>query len=126
MKFSRGAVLSTTRPIIIAKKDPSLHCFGKVHCIKSVQIRSLFWSAFSCIQTKCGPEKTPYLDIFHAVVQRCKGAISSLVLTTENWIFFLGFLHIFFLCILFPMKFHQELWNKASFNKKKFQWQKRN
>ena len=39
------------------------------------QIRSFFWSVFSCIRTvygdpysvKYGPEKTPYLNIFHAV-----------------------------------------------------------
>ena len=40
------------------------------HCMKSVQIRSYFWSVFSCIRTKYrkyGPEITPYLDIFHAV-----------------------------------------------------------
>ena len=34
---------------------------------KSVQTRSFFWSVFSCIQTKYEPEKTPYLDTFHAV-----------------------------------------------------------
>ena len=67
------------------------------HCVKSVQIRSFFWSVFSRIQTeyreirsislysvrmrenteylsvftpnagKYGPKKTPYLDTFHAV-----------------------------------------------------------
>ena len=53
------------------------------HCVKSVQIRSFFWSVFSRIWTeyrdtkylsvfsanagKCGPEKTSYLDNFHAV-----------------------------------------------------------
>ena len=45
------------------------------HRVKSLQIRIFFWSVFSCIRTECGeentgiygPEKTPYLDIFHAV-----------------------------------------------------------
>ena len=39
------------------------------HCVESVQIRSYFWSVFSCIRNtgKYGPEKTPYLDAFHAV-----------------------------------------------------------
>ena len=48
------------------------------HCVKSVQIRSYFWSVFSSIGTgygeiinpntvKYGPEITPYLDSFHAV-----------------------------------------------------------
>ena len=35
--------------------------------MKSVQIRSYFWSVFSCIWTEYGPEITPYLDTFHAV-----------------------------------------------------------
>ena len=48
-----------------------------VHCLKSVQIRSLFRSFFSRIRTeygeiKYGPEKTPHLDIFLGVV--CKPA----------------------------------------------------
>ena len=48
------------------------------HCVKSVQIRSYFWSLFSCIRTEYGdlrspskekyePEITPYLDNFQAV-----------------------------------------------------------
>ena len=53
------------------------------HCVKSVQIRSFFWFVFSRIRTeygeilylsvfsqnagKYGPEKTLYLDNFHAV-----------------------------------------------------------
>ena len=36
------------------------------HCVKSVQIRSYFWSVFSRILTEYGPEITPYLDTFHA------------------------------------------------------------
>ena len=50
------------------------------HCVKSVQIRSFFWSVFSRIRTeygetvcspnvgKYGPEKAPYLDTFQAVL----------------------------------------------------------
>ena len=36
--------------------------------MKSVQIRSNFWSVFSCIRTEYGPEITPYLYTFHAVL----------------------------------------------------------
>ena len=61
-------------------------CFHKlVDCVKSVQIRSFFWSVFFRIGTeygqigtylstfspnagKYGPETTPYLDTFHALV----------------------------------------------------------
>ena len=55
--------------------------------MKSVQIRSFFWSVFSCIHPNAGkygpekspnagkyrPEKTPYLDTFHAVIATMKG-----------------------------------------------------
>ena len=39
-----------------------------VDCVKTVQIRSFFRSVFSRIRTEYGPEKTPYLETFHAVV----------------------------------------------------------
>ena len=51
-----------------------LYCsFDKImlHCVKSVnvQIQSFFWSVFSCQNTgKHGPEKTPYLETFYAVM----------------------------------------------------------
>ena len=35
--------------------------------MKSVQIRSYFWSVLSPNTGKFGPETTPYLDTFHAV-----------------------------------------------------------
>ena len=38
------------------------------HCMKSVQIRSYFWSLFSSIRTEYGPEISPYLDTFHAML----------------------------------------------------------
>ena len=45
--------------------------YSMTHCVKSVQIRSYFWSVFSCIWTKYGlnigkykPEITPYLDFY--------------------------------------------------------------
>ena len=42
--------------------------FQANHCVvKSVQIRSYFWSVFSPNTGKYGPEITPYLDAFHAV-----------------------------------------------------------
>ena len=45
-----------------------------MHCMKSVQILSFFWSFFAYIRTECsnvgkdGPERTPYLDTFHAAM----------------------------------------------------------
>ena len=56
----------------------------KIHCIKSVQIRSFFWSVFSHIRTEYGDllckspysvlmrentdqKKNPYLDTFYTV-----------------------------------------------------------
>ena len=37
------------------------------HCVKSVQVRSFFWSVFSPNTKKYGPEITLYLNTFHAV-----------------------------------------------------------
>ena len=39
-----------------------LHQIKFNHCVKSVQIRSFFWSVFSCIRTKYGDlrSKSPY------------------------------------------------------------------
>ena len=76
----------------ISKKGPfrirervQSNCFAINHCVNSVQIRSFFWSVFSCIWPECvfspntgkyGPEKTPYLDTFYAVsflkLMKCK------------------------------------------------------
>ena len=41
--------------------------FSRWHCVKSVQIRSFFWSVFSPNVGKCVPEKTPYLDTSRSV-----------------------------------------------------------
>ena len=48
--------------------DGAKFFFCLPHCVKSGQIRSVFWSVFSLNAGKCGPEITPYLDTFHAVV----------------------------------------------------------
>ena len=41
------------------------------HCLKSVQIRSFFWSVFSCILVRLQENTdqciSPYLDTFHGV-----------------------------------------------------------
>ena len=56
-----------------------------VHCVKCVQIRSFFWSVFSCIRTEYGPEKTPYLDTFQAVVTfRYSGNLLSAFWCSRN------------------------------------------
>ena len=48
-----------------------------------------FWSAFSCIWTEYGPEKTPYLDTFQAVVFsriRTESKILSKILSEKTHI----------------------------------------
>ena len=40
------------------------HHIKNVKCVKSVQIRSYFWSVFSCIRTR----NDSVLDTFHAVI----------------------------------------------------------
>ena len=49
-----------------ATSEPSIN-FPLNNQVKSVLIRSFFWSVFSPNTGKYGPEKTPYLDTFHAV-----------------------------------------------------------
>ena len=49
------------------------------HCVKSVQIRSNFWSVFSPNAGKYGPEITPYLDTFLAVRRMKSTAANSIV-----------------------------------------------
>ena len=47
----------------------------QVHCVKRVQKRIFsgpYFSVFSPNIGKCGPEKTEYLDTFHAVVMKAK------------------------------------------------------
>ena len=46
---------------------------NRYHCVKSVQIRSFsgpYFPVFSSNTGKYGPEKTSYLDTFHAVYAR--------------------------------------------------------
>ena len=46
---------------------------NRYHCVKSVQIRSFsgpYFPVFSSNTGKYGPEKTLYLDTFHAVYAR--------------------------------------------------------
>ena len=78
--FSGVSLLLFFRKLIFAflfSVDCEIMTFlGTRHCVKSVQIRSYFWSVFSCLRTeygdlrihsntgKYGPEITPYLDTF--------------------------------------------------------------
>ena len=72
------------------------HISISVHCVKSVQIQSYFWSIFSCIGQisifspntgKYRPEITPYLDTFHAVVPSTIFTKRSIEDTWQNPIF---------------------------------------
>ena len=49
--------------------------------MKSVQIRCFLWSAFSGIRIEYGPEITPYLDTFHAVIR----SLEHLFLVKHNY-----------------------------------------
>ena len=55
-----------------------------IHCVKIFQIRIYFWSAFSCIRTEYGPEVTPYLDTFHAVI--AGKVYETMSRNQQNWI----------------------------------------
>ena len=59
------------------RKNDSVDMCRNLHCVKCVQIRSFFWSVFSSVNLRIQSEyrkiltrKSPYLDIFHAVLSR--------------------------------------------------------
>ena len=58
--------------------------------VKSVQVRSYFWSIFSCIRTEYGPEIIPYLDTFHAVKCLFYLCIISYILMYYLLMYYLG------------------------------------
>ena len=60
-------VIKIKQSFRISMIDFTMPNVQKKHCVKNVQIRSYFWSVFSCIRTEYGPKITPYLDTFHAV-----------------------------------------------------------
>ena len=74
---------------------------NKLYCLKSVQIRSFFWSVFTCIWTEYGPEKTPYLDTCHKVPP------------WSEWGSGVSFLRLFILYFLFLIPF---LWDTSYLN----------
>ena len=45
-------------------RSKKLSCHNSLHCVKSVQIRSYFWSVFSCIQSKYRKIRTRNNSIF--------------------------------------------------------------
>ena len=58
---------------LFSQKRPSqvFDMFLASHCVKSVQIRSFFWSECGKIR----PRKTPYLDTFHVVTNTLENVI---------------------------------------------------
>ena len=60
------------------------------HCVKSVRLRRFSWSVFSRIRTEYGPEKTPYLDTFHAV----QDLLYTKKFERKKWIFLTFLIHL--------------------------------
>ena len=63
-----------------------------MHCVKSVQIRSFsgqYFPVFKLNTGKCGPEKTPYLDTFHAVMVIWIGSLENVFSTAQKMKFLL-------------------------------------
>ena len=48
--------------LIAFRNQENFSLFENKHCVKSIQIRSYFWSLFSCIQNEYGDllRKSPY------------------------------------------------------------------
>ena len=67
------------------RKEPTLKffykrfCYGFFHCVKSVQIRSFFWSVFSRIRTEYREILriwTLFRQCFHKIFQNMSGELS--------------------------------------------------
>ena len=89
---------------------------GSYHCMKSVQIRSFFWSVFFRTRTEYGPEKTPYLDTFHAVY--------PIFILSENFrkqkgLSFCSFQDIFVLVLIHKQKLQSREQKKKKKKKKR-------
>ena len=58
-------------PLLVVIRYDSIFVFLVMmkHCVKSVLIRSFFWSVFSRIRPEFGPVKTTYLDTFHTMLK---------------------------------------------------------
>ena len=72
-----NAKYNLEKSVMFLKDPETLDKYEYLNRVRSVQIRSNFWSVFSRIWTeyvfspntgKYGPEITPYLDTFHAVL----------------------------------------------------------
>ena len=62
-----------------------IYTYMYIYMNYTIQIRSFFWSVFSCIRTEYEPEKPPYLDNFHTVnnLHQCILGASSLTILTR-------------------------------------------
>ena len=52
--FNSTAFFITMIVTLISKLHPKDKLESHIHCVKRVQIRSFFWSVFSCIPTEYG------------------------------------------------------------------------
>ena len=64
-RYRKKASFTYTFFDLIFKEYAKRYSEDALHCVKSVQIRSFFWSVFSHIWTEHG-EKLPYLETFHS------------------------------------------------------------
>ena len=58
-------------------------CIQPMHCVKSVQIRSYFWSVFFCIRTEYRKIRTRNNSAFHAVM--CTKCIQNVYHISTNF-----------------------------------------
>ena len=85
---SMAVAKATAAFVQISDKAERGNCVIKtdeiLHCVKSVQIRSFsgpYFSVFGLNTGKYGPEKTPYLNTFHAVLS---SALDIMLLVSMN------------------------------------------
>ena len=86
---------------------PRAFNFDQKHCMKSVQIWSFFWSVFSASTGKYGPEKTLFLDTFHAV--KFKQNVTQIILYYHVTKQFLPCLNWLITCFRFQNMFWKNI-----------------
>ena len=83
---------------LVKSTRPGFHEYTlEFHCVKSIEIRSFFWSAFSRSTPylsvfssnagKHGPDKTPYFDTFHAEFAPYPTDKSLCMVYTDQFVF---------------------------------------
>ena len=85
---SKGRENPKTRKIFVNSYYGTIHKSKAYHCVKSIQVQSLFWSVLSCIQTEYRKTKTRKNSVFghfsRSVCRTLPAALSYVSTISQN------------------------------------------